>query len=394
MTSSPGNIAIVGRGLVTALGFGLDAVWDALLKNTCGIQKMQRFPQGKYHTDFVAELPVDLLSRLQKSGDSLALQLGLEVIDQARSQAGNAGCLLPEQRTGLVLSTTKADIAPLEDAVSGNCPASKAGNVSLYRLARNLARQAGVNGPVLTVSNACASGLLAQIQAARLLVRGRADFMIVVGLDLLSDFILSGFSSLKALSTQPCRPFDKRRDGLSLGEGAGALILAREDGLSAGPVAGSIKGWGGSNDANHLTGPSRDGGGLALAIQRALAQAGLQPEAIDYINAHGTGTVYSDAMEAKAFYSVFGAENAPPISSLKGYLGHTLGAAGIIETVLCTRAMQENTAPGTLGLEDVGVEESLQILSSDQPGHEMANVLKVNSGFGGVNAALVLGRGC
>ncbi len=392
MTSSPRSIAIVGRGLATALGSGLDAVWAALLAGTCGIGLMQRFPTGKYHTDLAGELPADLFGSLKKSGENLALQLGLEVIDQARSEASNAGCDLTAQRTGLVLSTTKADIAPLEAAVSGNCPAGKSGNVSLYGLAGNLARQSAVTGPVLTVSNACASGVLAQIQAARLLTRGLADFMIVVGVDLLSDFILSGFSSLKALSPQTCRPFDKRRDGLSLGEGAGALILAREEGMSEVLGAGSIKGWGASNDANHLTGPSRDGGGLTLAIERALTQSGLQPQEIDYINAHGTGTVYSDAMEAKAFFSVFGEGNSSPISSLKGYLGHTLGAAGIIETVLCSRAMEESTAPGTLGLEDVGVEEPLQIIKSNQTGHQMSNILKVNSGFGGVNAALVVSR--
>jgi 3-oxoacyl-[acyl-carrier-protein] synthase-1 len=211
--------------------------------------------------------------------------------------------------------------------------------------------------------------------------------MIVVGVDVLADFILSGFSSLKSLSRRPCRPYDKERDGLSLGEGAGAVILAVDK--SNLPVLATIKGWAVTNDANHITGPSRTGEGLKVAMKKALNMAQMTPEQIDYINGHGTGTIYNDEMEAQAIGTVF-EKSLPPVTSMKGYFGHTLGAAGTIETGLCLMAMRENTIPACLGFERLGVDKPINV-PAEHLKHNLTNVLTIKCGFGGVNAAVILG---
>jgi 3-oxoacyl-[acyl-carrier-protein] synthase II len=177
---------------------------------------------------------------------------------------------------------------------------------------------------------------------------------------------------------------------LSPGE-AGAAIVLVSAGLAP-PSAIAIHGWGGSNDANHLTGPSRDGSGLTLAIRRALDAAGLQPQDIEYVNAHGTGTPYNDAMESLALRAVFG-EQCPPVSGAKGMLGHTLGAAGVVETILCVLAMQERILPGTPGLAVPAEGTPRGLVGEPRSVERLNRVLKLNTGFGGVNGALILGHG-
>jgi 3-oxoacyl-[acyl-carrier-protein] synthase II len=205
--------------------------------------------------------------------------------------------------------------------------------------------------------------------------------------DLVTDFVMSGFTALKSLDPEGCRPFDRARAGLSLGEGAGAILLARAARAPAAALA--IAGWGSSNDANHLTGPSRDGSGLALAVRRALASAAVGPASIDYVNAHGTGTQYNDAMEALALESVFG-EAIPPFSSSKGLLGHTLGAAGVLETLVCVIASARAFLPGTPRLRERDPAVPAAVLAGPRPGVFPRRMLKINAGFGGTNAALVL----
>jgi len=330
---------------------------------------------------------------------------------------------VPPARKGLVLSTTKADIEALETLLKsrssrGNeAPSSKSEppHVGCYGLeqvaekpvhhlscspaaqrqiqpaflAADLAAANQIAGPVQCVSAACISGLLAIQQGVALIRRGLADLVFVAGVDLVSEFVLAGFTALKSLDPEGCRPFDKTRVGLSLGEGAGAVVLARRDLLAGQAVL--VTGWGTSNDANHLTGPSRDGAGLALAISRALARAGAAPGSIDYVNAHGTGTPYNDAMESLALRTVFG-ERVPPFSSSKGLLGHTLGAAGILETILCLAALETRMLPGTPRLRERDPVAPESLVHEPRPADRLRRILKINCGFAGTNAALVLER--
>ena len=217
--------------------------------------------------------------------------------------------------------------------------------------------------------------------------RGEADAVLVVGVDCLSEFVVAGFTALKALDPLGCRPFDAARCGLSPGEAGAAMVLVRADLIS--PPAIRIRGFGSGNDANHLTGPSRDGSGLAQAIRAALADAKLSPEEIDFVHAHGTGTGYNDAMESLALKTIFG-DTCPPVSGSKGMLGHTLGAAGVIETIICILAMRGNFLPGTPGLAIPAEGTPKSLVREPRSANRLKNVLKLNTGFGGMNGALIL----
>ncbi len=375
--------AIVGMDIIAALGVGAEAVWSEMMRKSCGIRPLTRFPRGKYATDFAAELPPE--AEGMSGAYALAVGVGRRLLDGSAGAAARARTA----RTGLVLATTKAEIGEIE-RLALEPGADVTGRHNPYVLARDVAKELGLAGPVMAVSNACSSGLIAIVQAIRLLRRGAADMMVVIGVDVLADFILAGFSALNALSPRPCRPYDAGRDGLSLGEGAAALLLTLAP-RQADVVLGVVAGWGIANDACHITAPSRTGDGLRAAVTRALAAANLSPGDIHYINGHGTATLYNDAMEAKALYGVFGdGDRMPPLSSLKGYLGHTLGAAGVIETVLCLMAMREKTVPACLGLERLGVERPLNVPREHLPLQRLTRVLSVKCGFGGINAALVL----
>jgi len=208
----------------------------------------------------------------------------------------------------------------------------------------------------------------------------------VVGVDHLSEFVLAGFTALKALDPRGCRPFDAARAGLSPGEAGAAMILTRAD-LASGDAV-RIRGWGGSNDANHLTGPSRDGSGLALAIRLALDSSGLRAGDIDYVHAHGTGTPYNDAMESLALAAIFG-NQCPPVSGSKGMLGHTLGAAGVIESILCVLTLLDRLLPGTPGLKSPAEGAPSSLLYHSKSATTLNHVLKLNTGFGGINGAVI-----
>lgn len=373
---------ITGAELVTALGAGLDTVWAGMMRKTSGIRPMQRFPRGRFRTDVAAEIPAEVEEALEAPPGPRVCRLSLWAGGRVLE-----GAPCDRRRTGLVLSTTKADLDGFELAMCGG-PWPE--HYDPFALARALAEAWGLGGPVLAVSNACASGLVAVAQAARMLEYGDADHVLVVGVDVLSEFILAGFSSLAGLSPAPCRPFDANRTGLSLGEGAGALLLSRESRCDS-PGLGVIRGWGVANDAHHLTGPSPTGEGLKRALRAALAMAGAEPDAVHYVNAHGTGTVYNDAMELKAAEAVFGAD-APPLTSMKGFLGHTLGGSGVIELALCLKVISEQTVPASLGLETQEPDTTAHIPSDSTTVEGLSTVLSMKSGFGGINAAVVVSR--
>jgi 3-oxoacyl-[acyl-carrier-protein] synthase-1 len=361
-----------------------------MMGKTCGIARMTRFPRGLYQTDFCAEIPAEVESAIRAREDSeidsrtflLAKAVGRGVVRQFADSSPGRNI----SEAGLVLATTKADMDEFEHLLSN--PGGKvSGRSNPGVLAHHLAGELGLTGPVMAVSNACASGSIAIIQSIRLIQRGDADIMVVAGVDVLTDFILSGFSCLAALSSGPCRPYGRSRDGLSLGEGAGALILARD--LPGVTALATVRGWGVSNDANHITGPSPTGEGLKLALSRTLNMAEMQPHEIDFINGHGTGTVYNDEMEAQAFAAIF-EDCLPPVASMKGYFGHTLGAAGVMETILCVMALREQTIPACLGFDSLGVSKPLSVPVEHLCGEDLTNVITVKCGFSGVNATLAL----
>jgi len=292
----------------------------------------------------------------------------------------NSGLDARDSRTGFILSTTKGNISLVEAENRQEIPESL---LSLNDSADRIARALGMQGESLVVSHACISGLLAMITGMRLIQAGRYDHLVITGADLITPFIFSGFRSFQAISPNPCRPFDAARDGISLGEAAATVILSAEK--SSDSI--QLKGGAVTNDANHISGPSRTGHELALAILRALKQSNVEPEEIDFISAHGTATRYNDEMEAKAFHLAGLQEK--PVNSLKGYYGHTLGAAGLLESVITAHSMKESILIPTLGFTEPGTELPVNIVKSFTSA-TLKRTLKTASGFGGCNAAIIL----
>lgn len=285
-----------------------------------------------------------------------------------------------DPKTVLIISSTKGNISLLETDAGA---ASLKNRIALHTSAQVVADDFGfVNKPVI-VSNACISGMLAILTGMRLIQSGQYDHAVVTGADVISKFILSGFQSFQAVSQQACRPFDAARDGINLGEGAGTIVLTSQKKYSCGVKAsgGSV-----SNDANHISGPSRTGEELYLAIRKALQAAGISAEEIGFISAHGTATIYNDEMEAKAI-GLAGMQEIP-VNSLKGYYGHTLGAAGLIESIISIQSLQKKLLIPTRGFQNTGVSVPVNVCSSLQT-LTTNHFLKTASGFGGCNAAMV-----
>lgn len=385
-------VPVVGLGMVSAAGDGADATLRAIESNRTELHECTRFTDSAYMTNRVGAVPDRIWDQLRGPADgnvdSRTYRLANHALAEALQQAGPQLRGVDPRRVGLVLSTTKAEVGALGAVVAGGTCGDRARrHILASHLAADLACAHNARGPVQCVSVACISGLLAIQQGARLILAGHADAVLVVGVDVLSHFVLAGFSSLKSLDPRGCRPFDRDRQGLSLGEGAGALVLLRS-GLATTALA-TITGWGVSNDANHLTGPSRDGSGLALAIERALRLANRAPDSIEYVNAHGTGTAYNDRMEALALTTVFGLQ-APWVSSCKGMIGHTLGAAGVIESALCILAARANVMPGTPGFSTPDPDAPVRLAGTPRTSVHYSRILKTNAGFGGTNSALIL----
>jgi 3-oxoacyl-[acyl-carrier-protein] synthase-1 len=289
-----------------------------------------------------------------------------------------------EATTGLVISTTKGNIELLE---TEEISEKLRDRVALYTSAKLIADHFGMTTKPIVVSNACISGLTALLTAKRMIQTGQYEHVIVTGADVISKFILSGFQSFQAVSDKPCKPFDKDRNGVTLGEASATIILSSENrnkNQSIQFVSGAV-----SNDANHISGPSRTGKELCIAINKALSEAQLAREDIGFISAHGTATVYNDEMEAKAF-SLSNLEGIP-VNSLKGYYGHTLGAAGLVESIVSVHALQKEIVFPTAGFEQSGVSTNINICKNVQSIKSDA-VLKTASGFGGCNAAVVFKR--
>ena len=246
----------------------------------------------------------------------------------------------------------------------------------------------GFINPPLIVSNACVSGVLGIGVGYRYIRSGIYDHAVVCGGDILSQFVISGFQSFQSLSPEPCRPYDISRNGLSLGEACGTIILTADSSVVEGQKV-IVEGASTSNDANHISGPSRTGEELALAISRSLKEAHLQPSDIGFISAHGTATPFNDEMEAKAF-SMAGLKDVP-LNSLKGYWGHTLGAAGIIESVAAIHSMKNNLLIRSAGFRELGVPEDICVIAENTE-KTFGHLLKTASGFGGCNSAIIFSK--
>ncbi|MDR3266343.1 MAG: beta-ketoacyl synthase [Tannerella sp.] len=290
----------------------------------------------------------------------------------------NTGINPSDKKVVFIFSSTKGNVFLLDETERNGYEPEQ---IYLWRSAELIAAFFGNKNNCLTVSNACISGLSALIIAQRALLSGRCDYAIVVGADMLSKFAITGFQSFKALSQEICKPFDVGRTGLNIGEAVATMILSRKNEAPDCNVEFTIAA--GRNDANHISGPSRTGEGSYLALKKVLENIDI--EDIAFINAHGTATLYNDEMEAISLTRA-GLQNVP-VNSLKGYFGHTLGAAGVLESIISARALKEGTVLKTYGFETLGVSTPLNIVKQTITTDRKKHFIKLLSGFGGCNIA-------
>lgn len=348
--------------MVSPVGIGVAENFRAL-KN--GISGIKRWEKSGFNQENWFLSKIDTLSNEKNRFDTL-LQTALE--DLKKSYSGE---MLSNKKTLFVLSSTKGN----SDDLPGDVFAS----------ARAIIRTATNNqNDVIVISNACISGVIAINTAADYLRYSDFDNAVVIGIDVVSDFVLFGFQSLFALSDEPTRPFDKSRKGISLGEACGIVVVSKEThtGFSVEYLTGSS-----SNDANHISGPSRTGEGLFRVIHKTIERAGINRSEIDFLSAHGTGTLYNDEMEGIAF-TRSGLQHVP-VNSLKGFFGHTLGAAGVIETITCMLSIEHQLLFESKGFQESGTSQELNLIQTTHPA-SVHTILKTASGFGGGNAALLL----
>ena len=373
-------VFITDVATVTAMGDNLEKFWQGLMAGKTGIKPVHHFPVENYISKYAAFIEDLVLtgSRTETSRMRVLLDRLLENMFPVPSDSF------------LITATTKAGIDNLEKLCRGNPTDTQ--DLLLSIVSNIIFQKLKLTKTGININAACASSTIAVARGAAMISSGRANSVLICCIDTITEFIFSGFSSLKALSPFPCRPFDRSRNGLTPGEGAAAILLMGEDRVKKEnrfPL-GKILGWGVANDATHITAPAQDACGLIMAIRQALKSASLKEEDIAAISAHGTGTIYNDLMELTAFKLVFG-DHKVPVYSVKGSIGHTMGAAGGIEVALGLKALSEGLAPPTVGFSDP--EEGSQGFLSSEPAKIPGDcLLTTNSGFGGINAAVILAK--
>jgi 3-oxoacyl-[acyl-carrier-protein] synthase II len=380
---APRRVAVTGLGAVSGFGAGAERLWAALVEGRRAVA----------HRPALAEAGLPSTVALVPGGDPLApgdraVPLALAAAAEAVADAGGVD---GGERLAVFLGTTLGAIADwLPMVCRGVAPT---GAWTWSAPAQAVAAAHGARGAVSTVALACASANGALGSALDEVRSGRADVALAGGVDALTDFVLAGFGVLKATDPGPCRPFDRERRGLNLGEGACILVLESEDRARArgAVVRAFLDGYGAAADAHHMTGPDPEGRGAARAMAAALADGALPVEELAFVSAHGTGTAFNDRMEARALAALLG-RRAPsvPVHSIKGALGHALGAAGALEALACVRALETGTIPPTVGCEQRDPEVDLDVVAGAARPFALRSALSTSSGFGGLNAAILL----
>lgn len=402
------RIAITGMGAVTPVGTGVGEFWRSLVSGRCGIGVLDRFTDEDIPVRVAAlvrgfdaglympgKLAKDSSRFSQYAFAAAAEALGQSGLDTA-SEAGRTGITMGTAMAGVVdIAATQEEMTRSgESKVSPRFVPKTLGNIA----AAQIAIEYGLTGPSITVSTACSSGGDAIKLAMMLLRSGEADAMVAVGADsIICPLVTSSLSMARALSreTDPsaaCRPFDVRRNGFVMGEGGGALVLETEEHARArgAAILGYVLSAASNNDAYHITSPAPDGRGARACMREALRQAGLGPEDIGYINAHGTSTPVGDGMEAAAIREVFGA-CTPAVSSTKAATGHMMGAGGITEVISCVLACREGVLPATIGTSELDPAcEGVDIITAEARKCSVRTAMSNAFGFGGQNSSIIV----
>jgi 3-oxoacyl-[acyl-carrier-protein] synthase II len=405
------RVVVTGMGLLSPLGNSVDESWRKLVEGQSGIDRITQFDAAAYDTQFAGEVKnfdIDayIHKKEQKKMDRF-IHFSLAATKMALLDAGIEK--LPEFRSGVIVGVGIGGLPLIEktrDVVVARGP-SRVSPFFIPAVITNLASgqisiQYGIKGANFSVTSACATGAHSIGEAAHYIRRGQADVMIAGGSEAaICPLAIAGFNAMKAMSTrndaprQASRPWDRDRDGFVLSEGCGIVILedyeyAARRGAN---IYAEVSGYGVSSDAFHMTGPAADGEGAAVAMRMALADARVNPDAVDYINAHGTSTPMGDEIETLAIKRSFG-DHAKKlcVSSTKSMIGHTLGAAGAIESIIAIKALTTGLVPPTINLENPSADCDLDYVPLKAREKHMKHVLNNSFGFGGTNACLLFSK--
>lgn len=381
MGSGVSNRAYVGAtNVISSVGFTTEECFNALERYVSGIVPVDD-PILYEHPFLAAQVDWQRLNAMaHAAGLDCYTSIERMMILSIKDVLEQSGISLSSKDAAVIFSSTKGNV----DLLSQSVEVLDEG-AYLWKMAQRVASYFNAFNEPEVISNACISGVSAAVIASRLVREGVYKNIVVVGADILTRFVVSGFSAFKSVSSRPCMPYDANRDGLTLGEGCATILITSDKSLSCGVA---VEGGAITNDANHISGPSRTGDGLCYAIQQAMEENDLTSEDISFINAHGTATPYNDEMESKAI--ALAGLSSVPVNSLKPYFGHTLGASGVIETVMCVEMLNHRLVIGTKGFAELGVPQPIVVSGEHQPISNMVRCVKTASGFGGCNGAVVL----
>ncbi|MFO7720343.1 MAG: beta-ketoacyl synthase N-terminal-like domain-containing protein [Gillisia sp.] len=373
------KIYLLDDAIISPLGFSVSENLNALRNKVSGLKfhENKRFDSGGFYAGIIEnEILNQHFSKIGSPQNFTKLEkMMLLAVHEILTKNPD----LNRSITSLIISTTKGNIDLLQE--NNGFPEKRVYLAELGKIIKDFFK---FEAEPILVSNACVSGGLALAIAKRFISAGKFKHAIIVGGDLVSDFVVSGFQSFQALSDAPCKPFSKNRNGISLGEAAAVMLVSSEKRIGVNTI--SLIGDASANDASHISAPSRTADGLYKSIQNALKEARITSEEIQYVSAHGTATVFNDEMEAIALNRA-GLE-AVPVNSFKGYYGHTLGASALLESVLTKHSLLNNEVYPSLNFDETGVSKPLNLIENFES-IPLNYALKTASGFGGCNLALV-----
>jgi len=392
---SNNRIAITGMGVVSPIGQGVEAYWAGLIGGVSGITPIEHFPTHDMRVGRGGEVKqlAGTLAGEHPLPACRASQFLLHAADEATCMARLSDAPAADQCLAVVVGSALGGIGEAERFLDQPQNLHALAGAPYDGPTRQLARWLGATGPVITLSTACASGATSLGLGADLLRAGAATAVVAGGVDILCRFVMQGFNRLRSLTRDEVRPFDRRRNGLLLGEGAGLVVLeyaatARQRGVE--PL-GFLLGYANCADGSHITAPDPQGRGLEQAVRLAMRNAGVHSADIDFVSAHGTGTPANDRVETQVFKNVLGPRAyAIPVNSLKAHMGHTMGAAAILETIMCLLAWRHGQVPPTLNYGEPDPACDLDYVPGQARAYRPRLSLKTAAGFAGCNACLVL----
>lgn len=398
------RVAITGIGIVSAVGVTREQTWSALLEGACGMRPVTVFAVDGHRSQIAGEVSLDEVAQpftsLERRRWSRSDQIGLRAATEAIEDAGLLDAEIAPERIGVMLGAGTADLirneeyffTTLDSGIERARP-SRAWNHFANTPGDIIANRFGFAGPRACVAAACSSSTIAIGQALDAIRLGRADAVIAGGTDALARLTYSGFNALRLMDPGPCRPFDKGRSGMNMGEGAGMLVLERLDHAKARGAAiyAELAGYSLGCEAFHPTAPEPDGRPVAAIVVRALRDAGVDASAVDHINAHGTATPQNDRAEARGFRSVFGDRTSGvPVTSIKSMIGHCLGAAGALEAAVVALTVARGVIPPTINHHETDADCAVDVVANSARETPVRCAISTSLAFGGNDSALVI----